>query len=349
MRVLIVDDDDIALELLSSTLEDAGYSVEVARDGVEALEMLRSGRFQLVISDWEMPRMNGVELCRAIRKREYFGYIYFILVTAREVADDVVQGLNAGADDFISKPFDPGELCVRLRAGERILALEGRDVTIFALAKLAESRDPETGSHLERIRDYCKVLAEHLATVSPYNDVIDGDYVRTIYQTSPLHDIGKVGIPDNVLLKPGKLTYEEFEIMKTHVIIGAETLEAAAKLRSGMDFLRMARDLVLTHHERFDGTGYPNGLVGEEIPLSGRILALADVYDAITTKRVYKEASTHEVARSIIVQASGSHFDPDIVDTFLATEQKFIEIQKMFSESDSFFDPSRYAQTELVS
>lgn len=335
MRVLTVDDDDIALDLLQCTLDDAGYEVEAAHNGTDALEMLRSGRFQFVVSDWEMPGMDGIELCRALRKRPCSSYVYFILVTAREATGDLVQGLDAGADDFITKPFEPDELCVRLRTGERIRSLESRDLTIFALAKLAESRDPETGSHLERIRDYCRVLAGHLSTLPEYKDVVDGDYVQTIYQTSPLHDIGKVGIPDSVLLKPGKLTDEEFEIMKTHVNIGAETLEAAARIHPGVHFLRMARDLVLTHHERFDGRGYPNGLVAEEIPLCGRILALADVYDAVTTKRVYKEAATHDVARSIIVKESGSHFDPDIVDAFLANEQAFITIQQHFAEKDS--------------
>jgi len=335
MRVLIVDDDEIALELLASTLDDAGYEVEAASDGMEALEMLRSGRFQLVVSDWEMPRMNGIDLCRAVRRRDFSSYVYFILVTSREATDDVVQGLNAGADDFITKPFQPSELCVRLRAGERILSLEGRDVTIFALAKLAESRDPETGSHLERIRDYCRVIARHIGTLPQYEDVVDGDYVQMIYQTSPLHDIGKVGVPDNVLLKPGKLTAEEFEVMKTHVAIGAETLDATSQLHPGMKYLDMARDLVLTHHERFDGSGYPSGLVAEEIPLCGRILALADVYDAITTKRVYKEASTHDVARSIILRERGAHFDPDVVDSFLSVENEFVTIQKKFSERNA--------------
>lgn len=330
MRVLIVDDDDIALDLLENTLTLAGYEVVSARNGKEAMEIIRAGHCRLVISDWEMPEMNGIELCQAVRERST-AYVYLVLVTSRDATDDVIEGLSAGADDFITKPYEPTELCVRLRAGERTLLLDSRDLTIFALAKLAESRDPETGAHLERVRDYCRVIAEHLSKDSAYRDVVDGQYVETIYLTSPLHDIGKVGIPDNVLLKPGRLTDEEFEHMKLHTTIGAETLESAAKEHPEAVYLKMARDIALTHHERFDGKGYPGGLVGEEIPLCGRIMALADVYDALTTKRVYKEAFSHEKARSIILDEENKHFDPDIVSAFVEHEDKFIAIRRRFS------------------
>lgn len=334
MRVLIVDDDEITLEILDNALTESGYEVERASDGLQALQMIRTGRFRLVISDWEMPGMNGLELCRKIRSRQNSSYIYFILLTSRDSTENVVEGLDAGADDFIAKPFQPMELCVRLRAGERILSLDSRDVIIFSLAKLAESRDPETGVHLERMREYCRVLADHLSNHPSYADYIDGDYVLSIYQTSPLHDIGKVGIPDDVLLKPGRLTEEEFEVMKTHASIGAETLGAALQQFPDAEFLKMAYDIALTHHEKFDGSGYPRGLSGQDIPLCGRILALADVYDALTTKRTYKEAYCHEVARDIILEGRGSHFDPDVVDCFLEKEDEFIAILKRFSEAE---------------
>ncbi len=342
MRVLIVDDDEIALELLSNTLSQAGYEVEMAKDGRQALEMLRTGLYRLVISDWEMPEINGIELCRRIRARQFPGYIYVILVTTRDGTHNVVQGLNAGADDFISKPFQPTELCVRVRAGERILSLDSRDLIIFSLAKLAESRDPETGAHLERMREYCRVIAQHLSDHDKYSDYIDGQYVETIYLTCPLHDIGKVGIPDCVLLKPGRLTDREFGIMKNHSIIGGETLTAAAREYPEARFLRMARDIAISHHERFDGSGYPFGLAGEEIPLSGRIVALADVYDALTTKRVYKSAFSHDIARSIVLEGRGVHFDPDIVDSFIQNEEEFIAILRRFAESESA-DSAEYA------
>ncbi|HUG94225.1 MAG TPA: response regulator, partial [Planctomycetaceae bacterium] len=192
MRVLIVDDDDLALELLQHALTQAGYKVEAARNGVEALDLLRSGAFRLVISDWEMPEMSGLELCRRVRERRSGGYIYVILLTSHGQTQDVVEGLNAGADDFIVKPFHPAELCVRLRAGERILSLDTRDVTILALAKLAESRDAETGAHLERMREYCRVIASHLSHQDKFREEVDGEYVEALYRTSPLHDIGKV-------------------------------------------------------------------------------------------------------------------------------------------------------------
>lgn len=332
MRVLIVDDDEIALELLHHALAEAGYEVIVARDGRQALEVLRAGSCRLVISDWEMPQMNGIELCREIRARRFAGYVYVILVTAREGTENVVEGLDAGADDFITKPFQPTELCVRVRAGERILSLDSRDLIIFSLANLAESRDPETGAHLERIRDYCRIIAQQLSGRDEYRDCIDGEYVQTIYLTSPLHDIGKVGIPDCVLLKSGRLTDREFTVMKSHATIGAETLSAAVGQHPEAEFLRMARDIALSHHERFDGSGYPAGLAGQAIPLSGRIVALADVYDALTTKRVYKAAFSHDIARSIILEGKGIHFDPDIVECFLEREEDFVAIQQRLAD-----------------
>jgi putative two-component system response regulator len=335
MHVLIVDDDEIALDLLSETLTGAGYQVSVAHNGLEALETLRTGLFSFVISDWEMPEMNGIELCRRIRERHFSSYVYIILVTSRDGTEHVVEGLDAGADDFISKPFHPAELCVRVRSGSRLLALESRNLTIFTLAKLAESRSPETGAHLERMREYCRILADRLSRTGKHRREIDADYVNLIYVTSPLHDIGKVGIQDSVLLKGGAFSDKEFEIMKSHVRLGAETLEAAARYQPDAEFLRMARDIALTHHEWYDGSGYPQGLVGDEIPLCGRIVALADVYDALTAKRVYKNAFTHDIARSIILEESGSHFDPDVVDAFLKSEQEFIDIHQRFAESES--------------
>ena len=331
MRILVVDDNEVSLTLLGATLASAGYDVQTARDGVEALERVRNERFRLIVCDWEMPRMNGLDLCRAVRAEDVPGYVYMVLVTAHDSPQEIVQGLSAGADDFIHKPFNPSELIARLRTGERILSLETRDVAIFAMAKLAESRDPETGAHLERVRTYCRVLAKDLATVPKFANVIDDEFLHLIYLTSPLHDIGKVGIPDSVLLKPGQLSDREFEIMKTHAMLGAQTLDAALHTFPGVKFLEMARDIALTHHERWDGSGYPAGLRGPAIPLCGRIMALADVYDALTSKRVYKAAFTHEIAESMIVKDAGSHFDPDIVAAFVRTESQFMEIRSQYA------------------
>jgi putative two-component system response regulator len=332
MNTLVVDDDPIAREMLAKALDGFGYAVEAAADGQEAYDLLQDGVPRLVISDWQMPEMDGLTLTRAIRAANLPHYTYVILLTSHNDPQSVVDGLAAGADDFMTKPFNVAELQARARAGARVLALETRDVTIFALAKLAESRDPETGGHLERVQNYARVLAGHLRQAPGFEDRIDDEYVRLIYTTSPLHDIGKVAIPDCVLLKPGRLTDREFEIMRTHTTQGAETLDAAIRQSPEARYLRIARDIALRHHEKWDGSGYPDGLAGEDIPLCARIVAVADVYDALMSKRVYKEAFNHDVAKSIIVEDSGKHFDPAVVEAFVACEQRFIEISNRFAE-----------------
>ena len=334
MRILIVDDDELALEALSFALTEAGHEPDIARTGREAIEILNDGICRLVISDWVMPEMDGLELCRRIRSGDFGGYIYIILLTSRDASADIVEGLSAGADDFLTKPFNPAELQVRVSTGERILSLETRDMAIFAMAKLAESRDPETGEHLERMRIYSRVLAGHLVTHGTRHEQVAPDFARLIYLTSPLHDIGKVGIPDTVLLKPGNLSDREFDIMKTHTTIGAETLDAAVREYPSIEYLRFARDIALTHHERFDGSGYPSGITGYDIPLSGRVVALADVYDALTSKRVYKPAFAHDVARSMILEESGKHFDPEVVEAFVQNEEQFLHVRDRFAKPE---------------
>ena len=287
MQILIVDDDPIALDVLRNALTYYGHQVTAATNGREALELLRGGFYSMVVSDWEMPEMDGIKLCRRIRQRYSGRYIYVILLTVRTDTQSIIDGLNAGADEFLTKPFDPQELCVRVRAGERILSIESRDVTILSLAKLAEARDQETGAHVERMREYCRVIAEHLSNEEKYHDQVDADFVHLVYMTSPLHDIGKVGIPDRILLKPGPLSEEEFEVMKQHAAAGGMTLDSAIFAHPEAKFLCMARDIAWTHHERYDGSGYPHGLIGDAIPLAGRIAGFADVYDALTTKQQF--------------------------------------------------------------
>ncbi|MCL2304064.1 MAG: response regulator [Planctomycetaceae bacterium] len=335
MQVLIVDDSKLVLMALKGLLTDAGYEVLTATNGNEALQILRSNYCRLVISDWEMPLMTGIELCRTIREEELSGYIYFVLLTSHGTLQEMIQGLSCGADDFIAKPYSPAEVLARIRAGERILSLETRDVAIFALAKLAESRDLDTGAHLERVQHYCRTLAQEMASLEKYRDEINAEFIRLIFQTSPLHDIGKVGIPDAVLLKPGRLDAQEFEVMKTHTTIGAETLGAALAKFPGVSFLSMAMNIAGTHHERYDGTGYPNRLKGDDIPLCGRIIALADVYDALTSKRVYKQAFTHESAKQIILEGRETHFDPVVIDAFIKREEQFLAIRSRFAETEN--------------
>ena len=338
MRALIVDDDEFSLELLQDVLNQLGHEVERAADGAEALAKLRRGDIHLVITDWEMPAMNGLELCRAVREGDFDGYVFIIMLTSREGGQQKIEGLHAGADAFLTKPLNPEELLVSLKTAERILALETRDLAMFALAKLSESRDPETGAHVERVQSYARLLAQFLSTTERYHDLIDTEFVRLIFQTSPLHDIGKVGIPDNVLLKPGRLTDQEMTIMRTHVTLGAQTLEASLQRFPGVQFLQMARDIAVAHHERWDGKGYPAGLVGTEIPLAARIVALADVYDALTSRRVYRDAMSHAQAKTLIVRERGAHFDPDIVEAFLRTEPRFIEIKEQFRDDEPSVD-----------
>ena len=205
---------------------------------------------------------------------------------------------------------------------------------IFAMSKLAESKDPETGEHLERMREYCLVLSRQLAQLPRYRAVITQSFQDNIYAASPLHDIGKVGIPDEVLLKPDKLIEPEWVIMKQHPLIGGATLRAVDRQYPGNEFLRIGIDIAECHHEKWDGSGYPQGLAGERIPLVARVLALGDVYDALTLKRCYKEAFSHEESRAIVVEQSGRHFDPDVVDAFLEREEEFIRIRKYFQDPE---------------
>jgi putative two-component system response regulator len=325
MRILIVDDSPIALKLLEKALRKAGHQVDAVTNGEEALAWVRKGVHRLIISDWDMPVLNGLELCRQVREIST-NYVYFILLTSHRSSEHIVTGLSAGADDFIAKPFDPEELLLRVHAGERILSLESRDMVVFAMAQLAESRDRETGKHLERVRRYAELLGQELMKRGAFGGQVNDKFVRLVYETSPLHDIGKVGVPDAILLKPGRLTSEEFAIMRTHTTLGAATLDSALDKFPDAEFLKFARDIAACHHERYDGTGYPRGLAGDDIPLSARIVAVADVYDACSTNRVYRPAMTHEEVVQLIVSGAGSHFDPTIVDVFLEVADEFASI-----------------------
>jgi putative two-component system response regulator len=332
MKILIVDDELVSRKKMDLLVRSLGHETLVASDGLEGWEIWKNERTRMVITDWMMPRMDGLELCKKIREAEGSQYIYLIMVTSKEGVNDLVIGMDAGADDFITKPFIKEELAVRIRAGQRIFGFETRDVVIFSLAKLVESRDLETGQHLERMRHYSKTLAVAMSKSDNPPEEIDGLFLDNIFLTSPLHDIGKVGIPDNILLKPARLDDREFEIMKRHSIIGSATLHEALRRYPKADYLSMSADIARSHHEKFDGTGYPDGLKGKAIPLSARIVALADVYDALVSKRVYKDAYPHDDARAIIENEKGKHFDPMVVEAFLNCERAFIEILGRFSD-----------------
>ena len=347
MRVLIAEDDPTSAMILEGFLRELGYDVTLAANGREAYEQLRRNDFRILVSDLEMPEMDGLELCRRIRRRNSGAYVYIIMLTCCSGSHHLVQGLEAGADDFLNKPFNPQELRVRMAVAERIASMETRDLVIFSLAKLAESRDPETGAHLERVREYVRMLSSQLETHPRHRRQVDADFIRLMYLTCPLHDIGKVGVPDNVLLKPGKLTVDEMECMKQHTVVGAKTLDAALGAHPSAEFLKMARDIAWTHHERFDGDGYPRGLGGADIPLCGRIMAVADVYDALTTRRVYKPAFDHETARRILLDGRGTQFDPDVIDAFLECEVGFIKTKELLEDPPTETPPAVGAPVAL--
>jgi putative two-component system response regulator len=332
MRVLIADRDANSLEIIGSVLRGAGHEVDFATDGLMALEKVRANSPRLVMAGWELAGMDGVALTRAIRSNQTAGYVYVILLRGQVGSANAIEALSAGADDFLTNPFDPTELTVRVRTAERILSIETRDLVIFAMAKLAESRDPETGAHLDRVRHYSRLLAEELGKTEKYRTIADSNFVRLIFLTSPLHDIGKVAVPDSVLLKPGRLNDREFEIMKLHTTMGTQVLQAALKEHPEAKFLKMAAEIAETHHERWDGTGYPHATKGEEIPLCGRIVALADVYDALTSRRVYKPKLSHETARCMIMDSAGTHFDPDVVAAFARVEEEFLGVRIQYGE-----------------
>lgn len=360
--VLVVDDNEINRDLLIRRLEKDGCQSLQAANGVEALRILREYSVDLILLDINMPVMDGYQVLDIIKNDPKLCHIPVIVITAYDETEGAVRCIEQGAEDYVGKPFNATLLRARVRASlekkrlhdlqqqhkqqieQHNLSLEGRVeqqlreissaqlAAIFAMSKLAESKDPETGEHLERMREYCRVLSRELARLYKYRDVITQAFQDNIYAASPLHDIGKVGIPDNVLLKPGKLNEGEWVLMKQHTLIGGETLRAVDLQYPGNEFIRTGIDIAECHHEKWDGSGYPRGLEREQIPLSARILALGDVYDALTSKRCYKDKFSHEKSRSIIVEQAGSHFDPDVVEAFLNCEDEFTAIRDEFHD-----------------
>lgn len=352
--VLVVDDAPENLLILAQCLAEL-YHVRAAKDGPGALRIAASEPMpDLILLDIVMPDIDGFEVCRRLKSNPATADIPVIFLTGRSLAEDEQRGFALGAVDYISKPISPPVVRARVkthlqlkasadflkdrnrflqqevdRRTEEVRAIQ--DVTVHAFASLAETRDNETGNHIRRTQHYVRILATRLQSHPRFKSELDAGATELLFKSAPLHDIGKVGIPDSVLLKPARLSDREFDMMKEHTVIGAATLDAALAHHPEAEFLRMGRDIALTHHERWDGSGYPQGLSGRNIPLCGRIVALADVYDALSSKRVYKDSFDHDVVRSIIVAESGTHFDPDVVQAFLATEQEFIAIRKQFS------------------
>lgn len=362
--ILVVDDNPLNIETITRRLQRDGFHTFAATSAMEAFAVLDSSVVDLILLDVMMPEIDGYEVLGRIKGTDKWQHIPVVMVSALEEEESVVRCIEAGADDYLTKPVNSVLLRARVNNSLNKKRLYDRDkqhrhelerynrqlvqtveyqvkeitsaqmAAIFATSKLAESKDPETGAHLERLRIFCKVICEYLAAHDDYKDTVTNTFIDCIYAASPLHDIGKVGIPDNILLKPGKLTDNEWEIMRTHTVIGANTLRAVAEKHPGNAFIRMGIEIAEAHHEKWDGSGYPYGLKGEAIPLSARILALADVYDALTSVRCYKDAFSHEKSREIIVESAGKHFDPGIVAAFLNSEDKFIRVKKEYQDEE---------------
>ncbi len=370
-RVLVVEDDESASEVFGAALEGEGFAVTVATNGSEALDRLGTGSFDLVVLDKNLPDISGLEVLQIARRIQ--PDIEAIVITGYASTDTAIQALESGAYDYLRKPLEDIAVLPRVvhralerqtlaRERQRLLVelLEAnealstsnqdlrqaqkllrahmeemdlfQDATVLGLARLAEYRDTDTGHHLERMRGYARILAEELAG-QPGFESVDDDFVTAIYKAAPLHDIGKVGIPDSILLKPERLTPEEWRVMRTHPLIGGQTLEGAerqAGTEGPMGLLRLGKNIAFFHHERWDGGGYPFRKKGEEIPVEARIVAVADAYDAIISRRCYKPSFPHQTAMSILLEERDRQFDARVVDAFVRREEDVLRLKSCY-------------------
>lgn len=354
MKILVVDDNETNLKILSLILAKDDYEVHTTHSPKLVMERLVCNP-DLILLDVNMPEKSGYEVCKEIKAIEEYKDIPIIFISALSDSENIVKGFAMGAADYITKPFKSDEVRVRIATQLKIkqlqaelknqnCALEQRVVeqvqkiantqmeTIFSLAKLAQSRDDDTGKHLERVQAFCKLVAEELARDSKYKNHINPDFIKNIELASPLHDIGKVGISDNILLKPGKLTPEEFDIMKTHTTIGYDTLKEVNEKFGNNSFIEMGMIIARSHHERIDGKGYPDGLMADEIPLPAKIMSIADVYDALRSKRVYKDSFSQEKSCNIIKGGAGTQFDAAIVEAFERIAPQFDRVWKKLQD-----------------
>ena len=354
-KIMVVDDTPANLDLLGSFLGSKGFSVQLFPEPSLALSAIANEPPDLILLDINMPNMSGYEVCEQLKSRADTADIPVIFVSGLNETGDKLAAFARGGVDYITKPFHFDEVNARVgmhlkirfmqkelqRHNESLADLVQEQVqrisdaqlaTILAMSKIAEARDDDTGQHIERTQSYCRALAMRLKKLPEYKTIVTKQFVDNIYHASPLHDIGKVAIPDSILLKPGKLTDDEFETMKTHAAIGAKNLRAVRNSYPNNDFVIMGIAIAQSHHEKWNGKGYPDGLAGEDIPLCARIMAIADVYDALRSKRCYKDAFSHEKSRDIIIGDSGTHFDPTLVDLFKDAEEEFDEINRTLQE-----------------
>ena len=366
--ILLVDDDPAVLEVLRNCLRPL-YRVTVATDGITALELARA-RPDLILLDVRLPDLSGHEVLARLQSEAGAAQIPVIFLSSNDTPEDITRGLQLGAVDYVTKPVIPSVVVARVQTHlrlrdqsahleelvmERTRDLEARTVELLqsqelgmvALGSLAEARDNETGNHIHRTRAYVEVMAKELSGLPEYVNTISALQWERMWRSAPLHDLGKVGIPDQILLKPGKLTADEFEIMKRHAVIGYEALRAAEiRTRTEKSFLGVAAEIAHSHHERWDGAGYPQQLAGEDIPLSARVMAVADVYDALISRRVYKPSMPANEALEIIRDGRGSYFDPRIVDCFLRQHDVFRLIAAQYRDETT--DELEYAAAENV-
>lgn len=358
--ILAVDDTPDNLLLISGLLKDE-YHLKVANGGERAIKIAQSDNPpDLILLDIMMPDIDGYEVCRILKADEKTSHIPIIFLTAKTEVEDETHGLEMGAVDYITKPISPPIVLARVKTHlalkrmqdflrdqntylesevkkrtEEVVAIQ--DVTIHAMASMAETRDNETGNHIRRTQHYVKLLAEHLRTHPHFSKFLNDDKtIEMLFKSAPLHDIGKVGIPDAILLKPDRLTKEEFEVMKSHTTLGRDAIIHAEKnLGIEVPFLQYAKEIAYSHQEKWDGSGYPQGLSGEEIPISARLMAVADVYDALISRRVYKMPMPHEDAVKIMLEGKGQHFDPDVIDAFMQCQAEFKAIGEKYSDSEA--------------
>ena len=362
-RILVVDDEASIRTLCRCVLESEGYLFAQAEDGPTAIESLKTAPRDLVLLDIDMPHMKGTEVLRCLRESPPCANLKIIMFSGRSSPDEMASMLIAGADGYLTKPFSRVQLVGQVKAAlrlkdvqdrsdllnRRLLGVNGelertlsardcdlvqaRNALVLALARLIKCRDGETGAHVWRLQRYSRCLAEEASVTPRFSSQIDTAFVDMLECCAPLHDIGKVGIPDHILLKPGKLDADERLQMQSHTIIGAETLTDVAEHHGfARAFLHMAIDITRHHHERYDGTGYPDRLMGEDIPLSARIVSLGDVYDALRSRRVYKPALSHAAAMEIMCQGAPGQFDPALIHVFERCADKFDKVFRELKE-----------------
>ena len=354
--VLIVDDTEENIDILVEALGD-DYDLSVTMDGNSTLEYAKAENPDIILLDIMMPGISGYDVCSKLKGDPATAEIPIIFLSAMTDIESKKKGFELGAVDYITKPFNVYEVQARVNThlslvlAKRALSMQNvllekrvmertmelaltQETTIEAIAYLVEYRDPETGGHIKRTKNYVRILAKKLQEKPKFSDLLSDSVIDNLYNSAPLHDIGKIGIRDDILLKTSRLTNEEFEEMKTHTKIGYDALCLASKKLGENSFLQNAMTLAKSHHEKWNGTGYPDQLSGADIPIAGRIMAVSDVYDALISERVYKPAIPHKEAVKIIAEESGKHFDPEIVEAFLSVSKQFHEIALMFSDSE---------------